>query len=63
MGLLHEHAGDPRGPARPHRRHHGTPHRLLHPQWGRDCLLRHQTVPVSEDLENRFKEETLIVYI
>ena len=36
-------------PDRTHRRHHGSPHRLLHPQWGWDCLLRCQVLYVSEN--------------
>ena len=33
----------------PHRRHHGAPHRLLHPQWGRDYLLCCKTHHVPEN--------------
>ena len=46
-----------RGPARPHRRHHGTPHRLLHPQWGRDCLLRHQVLHVPQNHQGSLGRE------
>ena len=31
--------GDNRSPIGFDRRHHGSSHRLLHPQWGRDRLL------------------------
>ena len=32
------------GPSESYWRHHGTPHWLLHHQWGRDRLLSHQVI-------------------
>ena len=41
--------GDPGGPAWPYRWHHGAPPGLLHPQWGRDCLLHGKVLLVPEE--------------
>ena len=39
---------DLRGPTRPHWGNDGSSHWVLHPQWGRDHLLRHQALCLTQ---------------